>query len=172
MAREMFNPNFSLFVPMPAGGATFQPNPNSVVQNDEARGTNHLDFFRFVGRVVGKALADGQHIDAYFTRSFYKHCLGQPLTYQARAALCRARMHAGCRGRNTAFLCLLAGPRALSFCRACIHARLLQTQRFCLAGWPHALSALPRLHACMHAGCCRRQAIYLLIFHGLSLDMI
>lgn len=31
-----------------------QPNPNSVIQNDEARGTNHLDFFRFVGRVVGK----------------------------------------------------------------------------------------------------------------------
>ena len=31
-----------------------QPNPNSIIQNDEARGTNHLDFFRFVGRVVGK----------------------------------------------------------------------------------------------------------------------
>ena len=51
----------------------------------QARGTNHLDFFRFVGRVVGKALHDGQTIDAYFTRSFYKHCLGQPLTYQARS---------------------------------------------------------------------------------------
>ena len=82
MAREIFNPNFSLFVPVPMGGSTFQPNPNSVVQNDEARGTNHLDFFKFVGRVVGKALHDGQYIDAYFTRSFYKHMLGQPLTYQ------------------------------------------------------------------------------------------
>ncbi|KAK9785185.1 hypothetical protein WJX73_010540, partial [Symbiochloris irregularis] len=82
MAREMFNPNFSLFVPTPEGGTTFQPNPNSVVQNDEQRGTNHLDFFKFVGRVVGKALHDGQFIDAYFTRSFYKHMLGQPLTYQ------------------------------------------------------------------------------------------
>ena len=89
MAREMFNPNFSLFVPMPAGAPTFQPNPNSTVQNDEARGTNHLDFFRFVGRVVGKALHDGQFIDAYFTRSFYKHCLGQPLTYQVRPPTCR-----------------------------------------------------------------------------------
>jgi E3 ubiquitin-protein ligase HUWE1 len=29
---------------------------------------------------VGKALHDGQLIDAYFTRSFYKHMLGQPLT--------------------------------------------------------------------------------------------
>lgn len=82
MARETFNPNISLFVP--TGGSTFQPNPNSIVQNDEARGTNHLDFFKFVGRVVGKALYDGQLIDAYFTRSFYKHMLGQPLTYQVR----------------------------------------------------------------------------------------
>jgi hypothetical protein len=32
---------------------------------------------RFVGRLVGKALYDGQLIDAYFTRSFYKHMLGQ-----------------------------------------------------------------------------------------------
>ena len=62
----MFNPNLALFVCVPEGGATFQPNPSSVIQND--RGINHLDFFRFVGRVVGKALHDGQLIDAYFTR--------------------------------------------------------------------------------------------------------
>jgi E3 ubiquitin-protein ligase HUWE1 len=67
---------------VPEGGTTFQPNPNSIIQNDEARGTNHLDFFRFVGRVVGKALYDGQYVDAHFTRSFYKHMLGQPLTYE------------------------------------------------------------------------------------------
>ena len=85
IAREIFNPNFSLFVPVPMGGSTFQPNPNSVVQNDEARGTNHLDFFKFVGRCVGKALHDGHLIDAYFTRSFYKHMLAQPLTYQVRS---------------------------------------------------------------------------------------
>lgn len=29
---------------------------------------------------MGKALYDGQLLDAYFTRSFYKHILGQPLT--------------------------------------------------------------------------------------------
>lgn len=84
MAREIFNPNFSLFVQVPENGTTFQPNPNSVVQNDEARGTNHLDFFKFVGRILGKALYDGQLIDAFFTRSFYKHMLGNPLTYEVR----------------------------------------------------------------------------------------
>eukprot|EP00951_Prasinocladus_malaysianus_P046806 scaffold647954_cov44-Prasinocladus_malaysianus.AAC.2 len=81
MAREIFNPGFSLFVNVPEGGTTFQPNPNSMVQNDEARGTNHLDFFKFVGRIIGKALHDGQLIDAYFTRSFYKHMLGLSITY-------------------------------------------------------------------------------------------
>ena len=38
--------------------------------------------YRFVGRIVGKALHDGQLIDAYFTRSFYKHMLGLPLTHE------------------------------------------------------------------------------------------
>lgn len=80
MAREIFNPNLALFVCVPEGGTTFQPNPNSVVQNDT--GVSHLEFFKFVGRVVGKALYDGQLMDAYFTRSFYKHMLGQPLTYE------------------------------------------------------------------------------------------
>ena len=37
-----------------------QPNPNSIIQNDEARGTNHLDFFKFVGRVVGKVRKGGR----------------------------------------------------------------------------------------------------------------
>ena len=82
MAREIFNPNFSLFVQVPEHGTTFQPNANSVVQNDEARGTNHLDFFKFVGRIIGKALYDGQLVEAFFTRSFYKHMLGDPLTYE------------------------------------------------------------------------------------------
>lgn len=93
MAREIFNPNFSLFVQVPEHGTTFQPNANSVVQNDEARGTNHLDFFKFVGRILGKALYDGQLIDAFFTRSFYKHMLGDPLTYevppQCQLACCK-----------------------------------------------------------------------------------
>jgi hypothetical protein len=80
MAREIFNPNLALFIPVPEGGVTFQPNPNSIIQND--RGIDHLDFFRFVGRLVGKALHDGQLMDAYFTRSFYKHMLGLAITYE------------------------------------------------------------------------------------------
>jgi len=55
--------------------STFQPNPNSVIQ------TEHLSYFKFVGCVVAKALLDGQLLDVYFTRSFYKHILGVKVTY-------------------------------------------------------------------------------------------
>lgn len=82
MSREMFNPGISLFEAIPQGSSTYQPNPNSIVQTDEARGISHLDYFKFVGHVVGKALLSDQVIDAHFTRSFYKHLLGQPLTYR------------------------------------------------------------------------------------------
>jgi hypothetical protein len=43
MAREIFNPDLALFVSVPEGGTTFQPNPNSIIQND--RGVSHLSFF-------------------------------------------------------------------------------------------------------------------------------
>ena len=32
MARKMVNPDISLFHPVPEGGLTYQPNPNSIVQ--------------------------------------------------------------------------------------------------------------------------------------------
>ena len=76
MSKEIFNPSFALFISVPDGGSTFQPNPNSVIHNDTI--ANHIDFFKFVGRVVGKAVHDGQVIEAYFTRSFYK----QKLSYK------------------------------------------------------------------------------------------
>lgn len=34
-----------------------------------------------MGKIIGKALYENQLLDAYFTRSFYKHMLGEPLTY-------------------------------------------------------------------------------------------
>jgi len=75
LAREIFNPNYALFTAA-VDGATFQPNPLSMIN------TNHLDYFKFVGRVIGKAICDGQLMDAHFTRSFYKHVLGIPVDFQ------------------------------------------------------------------------------------------
>jgi HECT-domain (ubiquitin-transferase)/Domain of Unknown Function (DUF913)/Ubiquitin binding region len=74
LAREMFNPNYALFIPS-ANGVSFQPNCMSSIN------VEHLEFFKFIGRIIGKALCDGYALDVYFTRSFYKHILGQEVTY-------------------------------------------------------------------------------------------
>jgi len=74
LSREIFNPDYVLFSPT-VDGSTFQPNPSSYYNS------NHLDYFKFVGRIIGKALVDGQMMDAHFTRSLYKHLLGVPVDY-------------------------------------------------------------------------------------------
>ncbi|KAG2277083.1 hypothetical protein Bca52824_059638 [Brassica carinata] len=74
LSRVIFDKGALLFTTA-GNDSTFQPNPNSVYQ------TEHLSYFKFVGRVVGKALFDGQLLDVHFTRSFYKHILGVKVTY-------------------------------------------------------------------------------------------
>lgn len=61
LSRQIFNPGYALFMPS-ADSPSFQPNPLSYV-NDE-----HLGYFRFVGRIIGKAIVDGQVLDVHFTR--------------------------------------------------------------------------------------------------------
>ncbi|CAN0390653.1 unnamed protein product, partial [Ectocarpus fasciculatus] len=80
LARDIFNQNYALFIAA-ADGATFQPNPVSHVNSE------HLAYFKFVGRIVGKAIADGQALDAHFTQSFYKHILGVTVTHQDMQAI-------------------------------------------------------------------------------------
>jgi E3 ubiquitin-protein ligase HUWE1 len=75
LAREIFNPNYGLFIGA-GDSVTFQPNPASGLVNSDW----HLSYFKFVGRVIGKAICDGHLLDAHFTRSFYKHILGLPVT--------------------------------------------------------------------------------------------
>ena len=75
MAREMFNPNYALFKVTPGDQVTYMPNPSSNVNS------NHLDYFKFIGRVIAKAIYDNKLLDAYFTRSFYKHILGKPVHF-------------------------------------------------------------------------------------------
>ncbi|XP_022932377.1 E3 ubiquitin-protein ligase UPL1 isoform X1 [Cucurbita moschata] len=74
LSRVIFDKGALLFTTV-GNNVTFQPNPNSVYQ------TEHLSYFKFVGRVVAKALFDGQLLDVYFTRSFYMHILGVKVTY-------------------------------------------------------------------------------------------
>jgi len=70
IAREMFDPNYALFRTTPGDKVTYMPNPSSNVN------PNHLNYFKFIGRVIAKAIYDNKLLDCYFTRSFYKHILG------------------------------------------------------------------------------------------------
>jgi E3 ubiquitin-protein ligase HUWE1 len=76
LARQMFDPNNALFQPCAADRLTYQPNKNSWVNPE------HLSFFKFVGRVIGKAIYDGRLLDAYFSRSLYRQLLGKPVDYK------------------------------------------------------------------------------------------
>lgn len=73
LAGQMFDPNYALFITSAADRLTYQPNRASGVNPE------HLSYFKFVGRVIGKAIHDGRVLDAYFTRSFYKLILGRPV---------------------------------------------------------------------------------------------
>lgn len=74
LSKEILNPDYALFT-QSADGSTFQPNSNSSVNPD------HLNYFRFAGQVMGLALYHQQLLGVYFTRSFYKHILGIPVSY-------------------------------------------------------------------------------------------
>ena len=73
LSKEIFNPNYALFKPSD-NLVTYQPNPQSHVNEENER------YFKFIGRIIGKALYDGYLLDAYFTRSFYKHMVGEYIT--------------------------------------------------------------------------------------------
>jgi E3 ubiquitin-protein ligase HUWE1 len=74
LARQMFDPNYVLFIPVSSDRTTFHPNNLSGV-NEE-----HLLFFKFIGRIIGKALYEGRLLDCYFSRAVYKRILGQSVS--------------------------------------------------------------------------------------------
>ncbi|KAI1167251.1 hypothetical protein F5B18DRAFT_647903 [Nemania serpens] len=74
LTRQMFDANYALFVPVSSDRTTFHPNKLSGI-NDE-----HLFFFKFIGRIIGKALYEGRLLDCYFSRAVYKRILGKPVS--------------------------------------------------------------------------------------------
>ncbi|XP_044724417.1 HECT-domain (ubiquitin-transferase) domain-containing protein [Hirsutella rhossiliensis] len=74
LARQMFDPNYALFIPVSSDRTTFHPNKLSGI-NDE-----HLMFFKFIGRIIGKALYEGRLLDCFFSRAVYKRILGKSVS--------------------------------------------------------------------------------------------
>jgi E3 ubiquitin-protein ligase HUWE1 len=78
ITRDMFNADFGLFEASTGeGGATFSPSPASFSLHSPKLA---LQYMQFVGRIIGKAVADGYLVDARFSRAFLKHMLGQAPT--------------------------------------------------------------------------------------------
>ncbi|OJJ40648.1 hypothetical protein ASPWEDRAFT_102518 [Aspergillus wentii DTO 134E9] len=74
LARGMFNPNYALFIPVASDRTTFHPNRLSGVNSE------HLMFFKFIGRIIGKALYEGRVLDCHFSRAVYKCILGRAVS--------------------------------------------------------------------------------------------
>ncbi|XP_043484818.1 E3 ubiquitin-protein ligase HUWE1 isoform X4 [Leptopilina heterotoma] len=70
ISREIFNPMYALFTVSPGDRVTYMINSSSHCN------PNHLFYYKFVGRVIAKAIYDNKLLECYFTRSFYKHILG------------------------------------------------------------------------------------------------
>lgn len=75
ISRGIFDPNYALFT-QKGSGTIYYPNPNSVVQGEK---DEMIALFKFTGRMIGKALVEGQLLDCYFVKSLYKMMLGETL---------------------------------------------------------------------------------------------
>lgn len=74
LSRQMFNPDYALFTPVASDRTTFHPSNKSKI-NEE-----HLMFFKFIGRIIGKALYEGRPLDCHFSRAVYKRILGKTVS--------------------------------------------------------------------------------------------
>ena len=74
LARGIFNPDWALWEPVASDKTTFHPSKLSWVNGE------HLFYFKFVGRIIGKALHEGRVLDCHFSRAVYKRMLGKQPT--------------------------------------------------------------------------------------------
>ena len=78
VSKKLFDPDFGLFLPSATNQMAMRINPDSELACPE----DHLIYFRFLGRVMGKALFDGQLIAGHMVRHLYKHILGWPVMFE------------------------------------------------------------------------------------------
>ncbi|KKA29003.1 hypothetical protein TD95_004684 [Thielaviopsis punctulata] len=74
LSHEMFNPFYCLFEYSAHDNYTLQINPHSGINPE------HLNYFRFIGRVVGLAIFHRRFLDAFFIGALYKMILNKAVT--------------------------------------------------------------------------------------------
>ena len=80
LAEDIVNPDFCLFIHS-SEGMTFQPNHLSDVN------PQHLEYFRFVGRIVALSVYHEIPLDVHFTRSVYRHLVGEEPCFRDVASI-------------------------------------------------------------------------------------
>lgn len=81
LSRQMFNPDYALFLPVASDKTTFHPNRTSGINPE------HLSFFKFIGMIIGKAINDQCFLDCHFSRDVYKNMLGKPVSLKDMESL-------------------------------------------------------------------------------------
>ncbi|SCV66926.1 BQ2448_5572 [Microbotryum intermedium] len=76
LSHEMFNPFYCLFEYSAHDNYTLQINPNSSINPE------HLNYFKFIGRVLSLAVFHRRFLDAYFITALYKMVLKKKITLQ------------------------------------------------------------------------------------------
>ena len=75
LCEQLFNPDSGLFLYSAVNQMCMQINPNSGIANEY-----HLRYFHMCGRLLGKALMDGQITPVHLVQPMYKHIMGWPVT--------------------------------------------------------------------------------------------
>lgn len=76
LSHEMFDPQYCLFEYSAHDSYTLQINPVSYVNPE------HLNYFMFIGRVIGMSIFHRRFLDAYFVSSIYKRMIGKDVSLQ------------------------------------------------------------------------------------------
>lgn len=76
LSHEMFNPFYCLFEYSAHDNYTIQINPNSGINPE------HLNYFKFIGRVVGLGVFHRRFLDAFFVGALYKMMLRKKVVLQ------------------------------------------------------------------------------------------
>ena len=76
MSKEIGNPNYSLFKYSHSNSYELEINPESGIYN-----SYHLSYFRFIGRIIGLAILNGEYLSVTFTYPLYKKLLNKPIEF-------------------------------------------------------------------------------------------
>jgi len=78
VTEHIFDPDFGLWLSSNNNQMCMVINASSSISCPD----DHLVYFRFLGRVMGRALFDRQLIKGHMVRHIYKHLLGWPITFE------------------------------------------------------------------------------------------